>query len=123
MLGDTGPQTGQVVGVVAVGPTYDELLASSKKQDILAAKERVEGDDKIRNTSVALDPDGATSRDFTKTTTTNGTAVNIASGAVSDLAGNSNAGIDAGPFEIDSVAPAVTCQSPAPAFIRRSACR
>jgi len=64
-----------------------------------------------------LDPDGATSRDFTKTTTTNGTAVNIASGAVSDLAGNSNAGIDAGPFKIDSVAPAVTCQSPAPAFI------
>ena len=63
-----------------------------------------------------LDPDGATSRDFTKSTT-NGTAVNIASGAVSDLAGNSNAGIDAGPFKIDSVAPAVTCQSPAPAFI------
>ena len=36
---------------------------------------------------------------------------------MSDLAGNSNPGIDAGPFEIDSVAPAVTCQSPAPAFI------
>ncbi len=64
-----------------------------------------------------LDPDGAASRDFTKSTTTNGAAVNLASGAVSDLAGNSNPGIDAGPFEIDSVAPAVTCQSPAPAFI------
>ncbi|MGH3078234.1 MAG: PxKF domain-containing protein [Gaiellaceae bacterium] len=64
-----------------------------------------------------LDPDGAASRDSTKSTTTNGAAVLIASGAVSDLAGNSNAGIDAGPFKIDSVAPAVTCQSPAPAFI------
>jgi hypothetical protein len=64
-----------------------------------------------------LDPDGATTRNFTKSTTTNGASVNIASGAVSDLAGNSNPGISAGPFMIDSVAPSVTCQAPAPAFV------
>lgn len=64
-----------------------------------------------------LASDGAASRSFTKSTTTNGSSVDIASGVVSDIAGNSNSGINAGPFKIDSVAPAVTCQSPAPSFV------
>jgi hypothetical protein len=52
-----------------------------------------------------LATDGAASRDFTKSTSSEGSAVNIASGPVSDMAGNSNAGIQAGPFKIDSTPP------------------
>ena len=63
-----------------------------------------------------LATDGAASRNFTKQSATNGSAVMIASGAVADMVGNSNAGIDAGPYMIDSGAPSVSCQSP-PAFL------
>ena len=42
---------------------------------------------------------------FTKSSSTNGSAVNIASGAVSDNAGNTASSINAGPFQIDSTAP------------------
>jgi hypothetical protein len=51
---------------------------------------------------------GATGCNFTQTSSTNGSAVNIPSGAVSDGAGNANSGISAGPFKIDSVAPTLT---------------
>jgi hypothetical protein len=40
-------------------------------------------------------------------------AVMIASGAVCDVAGNCTAGIDAGPFKIDNVAPDIVITSPA----------
>jgi hypothetical protein len=42
---------------------------------------------------------------FTQSTSTEGTAVKIASGAVCDVAGNCNPGIDAGPFQIDPTPP------------------
>ena len=44
---------------------------------------------------------------FTRTTSVNGSEVTIASGAVADVAGNSNAGLNAGPFKVDNVAPAI----------------
>ncbi len=44
---------------------------------------------------------------FTRGTATNGAAVAIASGPVCDAAGNCNPGVDAGPFAIDSVPPAL----------------
>ncbi len=44
---------------------------------------------------------------FTKSSTTNGSTVDIASGSVTDLAGNTNNGINAGPFKIDSMAPSI----------------
>jgi hypothetical protein len=64
-----------------------------------------------------LASDGAFMRNLTRSTTTNGSSVSIPSGSVSDLAGNTNSGIDATGFKIDSVAPTVACQSPAPAFL------
>ncbi len=56
-------------------------------------------------TSGLADP---TQASFTQSTTTNGSAVMIASGAVSDVAGNTNPGINAGPFKIDTVAPTIS---------------
>jgi hypothetical protein len=53
-----------------------------------------------------LASDGASSRNFPQSTTTNGSSVNIASGSVSDMAGNSNSGNATG-FKIDSVAPSL----------------
>ena len=50
---------------------------------------------------------------FTTSTTTNGSAVLIASGAVCDHAGNCNAGINAGPYKIDSVPPSINITAPA----------
>jgi hypothetical protein len=64
-----------------------------------------------------LASDGAASRNFTKSTSSNGSSVSIASGTVTDVAGNANAGINATGFKIDSVAPTLTCESPAPAFL------
>lgn len=49
---------------------------------------------------------------FTQSSSSDGSAVNIASGSVADLAGNSNSGIDAGPFQIDSTPPAVAVTGP-----------
>ena len=60
---------------------------------------------------------GTSPVNFTQSTATNGAAVNIASGTKFDMAGHESNSIDAGPFKIDSVDPAVTCQSPAPAFL------
>jgi hypothetical protein len=42
---------------------------------------------------------------FTRSSSTQGSAVTISSGQVCDQAGNCNAGIDAGPFKIDSTGP------------------
>jgi hypothetical protein len=50
---------------------------------------------------------------FTKSTATNGVAVTIPSGSVSDVAGNVAAGVNAGPYQIDSVAPGITFSTPA----------
>jgi hypothetical protein len=44
---------------------------------------------------------------FTKSTGTNGSAVQISSGTIKDNAGNGADAIDAGPFKIDSVAPSI----------------
>jgi hypothetical protein len=49
---------------------------------------------------------------FTQSTATNGVAVHIQSGAVTDAAGNTNLGVNAGPYKIDSVAPNITVLSP-----------
>jgi len=45
--------------------------------------------------------------DFTRSTSTEGQAVTIPSGAVCDLAGNCGASVDAGPYRIDATAPVV----------------
>jgi hypothetical protein len=45
---------------------------------------------------------------FTQSTSTNGSAVMLASGSVCDVAGNCVASINAGPFKIDSVAPTLS---------------
>jgi hypothetical protein len=45
---------------------------------------------------------------FTQSSSAEGSAVLIASGAATDVAGNSNAGINAGPFMIDATDPVVT---------------
>jgi hypothetical protein len=50
---------------------------------------------------------------------TNGSAVLIASGAVCDMAGNCNPGINVGSFQIDSVPPSITCITPEPVFVVR----
>ena len=50
---------------------------------------------------------GASPHSFTKSTTTNGAAVNISSGTLKDNAGNEAARIDAGPYKIDSVEPSI----------------
>jgi hypothetical protein len=52
-------------------------------------------------------PSGALSVDFTQSSSTNGSAVNVDSGTKADLAGNVADAIDAGPFQIDSVAPSL----------------
>ena len=58
---------------------------------------------------------GALTHSFEKSTTTNGSAVLIPSGAVKDNAGNEAASIDAGPYKIDSANPTITgSASPAP---------
>ncbi len=51
---------------------------------------------------------GGSSCDFTRSTGTNGSAVPVASGDVYDVAGNRATSVNAGPFKIDSVAPAVS---------------
>jgi hypothetical protein len=51
---------------------------------------------------------GGGSCDFTAGSSTEGSAVTIASGQVCDVAGNCNPGISAGPFKIDPTAPSVT---------------
>jgi hypothetical protein len=49
---------------------------------------------------------------FTQSTATNGSAVNIASGVVCDVAGNCDPGLNTGPYLIDSVAPGITPGTP-----------
>jgi hypothetical protein len=51
---------------------------------------------------------GGSSCLFTQSTSAEGAAVSIPSGAVCDVAGNCNPGIGAGPFQIDATAPTVT---------------
>jgi YVTN family beta-propeller protein len=63
-------------------------------------------------TSGVASPCAGTSCSFTQSTITNGSAVTIASGAVCDVAGNCNAGIDAGPYMIDSIDPNINITSP-----------
>jgi hypothetical protein len=64
---------------------------------------------------------GATCK-FPRSTTANGMGVMIASGPVCDAAGNCAASIDAGPFKIDSVAPALNPSvSPSPVLLNGSA--
>ncbi|MFN8497213.1 MAG: choice-of-anchor Q domain-containing protein [Anaerolineae bacterium] len=53
-------------------------------------------------------PCAGASCNFTRSTTTNGSAVTIASGQVCDGANNCAPGINAGPFKIDSVAPTLS---------------
>jgi Tol biopolymer transport system component len=60
-----------------------------------------------------------TSCDFTNVTATQGAAVFVPSGSVCDVAGNCNAGIAAGPFQLDAIAPSIvrnpaadSCSSP-----------
>jgi len=55
---------------------------------------------------------------FTQSTTTNGSSITIPSGAVSDVAGNTNGGLSSPSFMIDSIPPGVSCQigSPGPTF-------
>jgi hypothetical protein len=48
------------------------------------------------------------SRSFTQSSPVEGASVMIASGPVADLAGNTNPGIEAGPFKIDQTAPTVS---------------
>ena len=55
-----------------------------------------------------LADDGASSRSVTRSTSVNGAAVAIASGAFEDLVGNATPGLSAA-FKIDSVAPAYDC--------------
>ncbi len=50
----------------------------------------------------------ATQASFTKTSATEGDTIQIASGAVKDNAGNTNPGIEAGPFKIDSTRPTIS---------------
>ena len=57
---------------------------------------------------VVSPPCSGPSCNFTQSTTTNGSAVTIASGQVCDAVGNCNPGINAGPFKIDSVAPTLS---------------
>lgn len=64
-------------------------------------------------TSGIASPCTGTPCNFTQSTTTNGSAVTIASGVVCDMAGNCNVGIDAGPYMIDSVVPNINIASPA----------
>jgi hypothetical protein len=54
---------------------------------------------------------------FTRSSSIDGANVMIASGAVADMAGNSNSGISAGPYKIDGTPPTVICPSPAPVFV------
>ncbi len=48
---------------------------------------------------------------FTQSTSSNGSAVSIPSGPVCDVAGNCDSGISAGPYQIDSAAPSISCPS------------
>ncbi|HJR58968.1 MAG TPA: kelch repeat-containing protein [Vicinamibacterales bacterium] len=50
---------------------------------------------------------------FSRSTATNGGAVVVASGAVSDAAGNTSVGASAGPYQIDSMAPVISLTAPA----------
>lgn len=61
--------------------------------------------------------DGASVRGVSRSTSDNGAAVSIASGAFADMVGNSTAGISA-TFKIDSVPPQVTCAA-TPTFLAR----
>jgi large repetitive protein len=54
-------------------------------------------------------PDGDLAVDFTQSTATNGSAVNISSGTKTDRAGNTATAINAGPYKIDSVVPTYNC--------------
>jgi arabinan endo-1,5-alpha-L-arabinosidase len=59
---------------------------------------------------------------FTRSTSDNGSAVVIASGAVCDVAGNCAASVDAGPYKIDSAAPTLQpTVSPNPVLLNGSA--
>lgn len=53
---------------------------------------------------------------FTKTTSGEGNAVTVSSGAVSDAVNNTNNGISSASFQIDKTAPGVACATPAPRF-------
>jgi hypothetical protein len=65
---------------------------------------------------------GAASCDLTKSTTTNGSAVKIASGQVCDVAGNCISGIESAAFKIDSVAPTLNPSvSPNPVVLNGTA--
>jgi hypothetical protein len=63
-------------------------------------------------TSGVATPCTGASCNFTQSTATNGSAVMIASGQACDVAGNCTAGINAGPYKIDSVAPGITISAP-----------
>ena len=59
---------------------------------------------------------------ITRSSSTEGTAVAISSGAVCDVAGSCNQGIDAGPFKIDSTAPTLApAVGPTPILLHGSA--
>ena len=59
-----------------------------------------------------------TKASFTNTTSSNGSAVTIASGPVADSAGNTAPSIDGGPFKIDSVVPSLApAVSPNPVIL------
>ena len=60
---------------------------------------------------------GALTEPFTQSTSTQGSAVSISSGTVSDEAGNTASAINAGPYKIDSTPPTVTCDTPTPTFL------
>ena len=64
-------------------------------------------------TSGFLTPVAGDSYGFTQSSATNGDAIMIASGSVADAAGNVSPGVAAGPYKIDSVAPAIAFGTPA----------
>jgi hypothetical protein len=70
------------------------------------------GADGSPQTGSGLATDGAASRNFTSQSSTEGSNVMIASGSVTDRAGNTNPGINAGPYMIDSTAPSITITTP-----------
>ena len=64
-------------------------------------------------TSGVATPCSGAGCNFTQSSSVNGSAVLIASGAVCDAAGNCNSGINAGPYMIDSIPAAVAITTPA----------
>jgi hypothetical protein len=69
------------------------------------------------DTLSGFDSAGTLTDSFTESSSTEGSAVYISSGTVDDQAGNTGTAINAGPYKIDSTAPSVTCDIPAPTFL------